>query len=74
MYQRRWRVVRFYTFAVFHFGSLLKTILDHLGIDFGVVLGSVFNHFSDRGGDQKINDLSYCFFQFLLDFGLQVVP
>ena len=54
MYQTRWRVDRFYTFAVFHFGSLLKSILDHLGIDFGVVLGSIFEHCSDQGGDQKI--------------------
>ena len=73
MYQKRWRVDRFYTFAVFHFGSLLKSILDHLGLDFGVVWGSIFNHFSDPRGDQKFNDFLCCFFQFLFDFGLQVV-
>ena len=45
MYQKRWRVHRFYTFAVFHFGSLLKSILDHLGLDFGVVWGPIIYFF-----------------------------
>ena len=47
---------RFYTFPVFRFGSLLKTILEHLGVDFGVVLGSIFDYLWDQRGDQNFDD------------------
>ena len=60
----------FYTFAVFRFGSLLKSILDHLGVDFGVVWEPIFNHFSDPRGGKKFNEFS-CFFM-LFNFGLHV--
>ena len=68
MYKKRWRVDRFYTFPVFLFGSLLKSILDHLGLDFGVVWGAIFYLFSDPRGDQKFNDFLCCFFAVFVRF------
>ena len=41
-----WRIVRFYTFPIFVLSFLLGSILDHLGLHFGVVLGSFFSLFS----------------------------
>ena len=41
-----WSVVRFYTFPIFVLSFLLGSILDHLGLHFGVVLDSFFSLFS----------------------------
>ena len=37
-----WSVVRFYTFPIFVLSFLLGSILDHLGLHFGLVSGSFF--------------------------------
>ena len=57
-----WSVVRFYTFPIFVLSFLLGSILDHLGLHFGVVLDSFLLTFFTSKGDKKINDFSHHFF------------
>ena len=72
MYQKQWRVVRFYTFPVFCFGSLLKAILEHLGIDFWGFWAPFSMIVRIKGVINILMIFYVVFFQFLFDFGLQV--
>ena len=68
MYQKRLRVARFYTFPVFCFGSLLKAIFDHLGVDFGG-FGGPFSMIFRIKGVIKYSMILYAVFCFCSIFG-----
>ena len=69
---KRWSVVIFYTFSDFRLGSLVEPILDDLGIDFGRLLASIFEHFQEKGVSKKSSKNHVDFFAFFVDFRLQV--
>ena len=56
-----WSVVRFYTFPIFVLSFLLGSILDHLGLHFGVVLDSFFSFFSLPRPIKKSTIFCLCF-------------
>ena len=57
-----------------------RSILEHLWVDFGLVLGSMFEHFSKQRGDRRIEQVCLCcFVAFSFNFlcsklGLKVEP
>ena len=63
-----WRVVRFYTFPIFVLSFLLGSILDHLGLHFGVVLDSFFSLFSLPRAIKKSTIFRITFFTNLARF------
>ena len=69
---KRWSVVIFYTFSDFRLGSLVESILDDFGIDFGRLLASIFEHFREKGVSKKSSTNHVDFFTFFVDFRLQV--
>ena len=71
---KRWSVVIFYTFSDFRLGSLVESILDDFGIDFGRLLASIFEHFREKGVSKKSSTNHVDFFTFFVDFRLQVDP
>ena len=71
---KRWSVVIFYTFSDFRFGSLVESILDDFGIDFGKLLASIFEYFQEKGVSKKSSKFHVDFFTFFVDFRLRVGP
>ena len=71
---KRWSVVIFYTFSDFRLGSLVESILDDFGIDFGRLLASIFEHFREKGVSKKSSKFHVDFYTFFVDFRLQVGP
>ena len=69
---KRWSVIIFYTFSDFRLGSLVESILDDFGIDFGRLLASIFKHFWIKSAIENSMIFYVAFFQFLFDFRLQV--
>ena len=69
---KRWSVVIFYTFPDFRLGSLVESILDDFGIDFGRLLASIFEHFREKGVSKKSSKFHIDFYTFFVDFRLQV--
>ena len=63
-----WSVVRFYTFPIFVLSFLLGSILDHLGLHFGVVLDSFFSLFSLPRAIKKSTIFRITFFTNLARF------
>ena len=69
---KRWSVLILYTFSNFRLGSLVESILDDFGIDFGRLLASFFEHFREKGVSKKSSKNHVDFFTFCVDFRLQV--
>ena len=59
---KRWSVIIFYTFSDFRLGSLVESILDDFGIDFGRLLASIFEHFWIKGAIKKSSKFHVVFF------------
>ena len=66
-----WSVVRFYTFPIFVLSFLVGSILDHLGLNFGVVSDSFFSLFSLPGTIKKSTIFRITFFK---EFGSILAP
>ena len=71
---KRWRVFIFSTFSDFRLGSLVESILDDFGIDFGRILAPIFEQFRGKGMSKKSSKFHIDFYTFFVDFRLHVGP